>query len=149
MEYNITKWIKWDRGYIRESVRIYHGGGFKLGDLSWISDDCYIDAQGIIEIGNDVLIGPHTQIYSSEHGIDPQFLIREQHHIMKKTIIGNDVWIGAGVIITGGVTIGNHVIIGAGSVVTHNIPEWEIWAGIPAKRIGDRRNCVVAKNNSG
>lgn len=139
LEHNITKWIKWDNGYIRESVRIYHGGGLRLGTLSWVSDDCYIDAQGTIKIGDNVLIGSHTQIYSSEHGIDPNLLIREQHHVFKMTIIKNDVWIGAGAIITGGVTIGDHAIIAAGAVVTHDVPEWEIHAGVPAKKIGDRR----------
>ena len=139
MSNNTTERIRWDRGRIHKSVRIYHGNGFKLGESSVVSDDCYIDAQGGIEIGNNTIIGSHTHIYSSEHGIVPNQPIREQPNVRKKTIIGNDVWIGGGVIITGGVTIGNHVIVGAGAVVTHNIPEWEIWAGNPAKKIGDRR----------
>jgi acetyltransferase-like isoleucine patch superfamily enzyme len=136
---NETQWVKLSGGYARSSVRVYSGGGLKVGDLSWISDDCYIDAQGGIEIGNQVIIGPHTNIYSSEHGILPNEPIREQHHVKKSTKIGDDVWIGANCVILGGVTISDHVIIGAGAIVTHNVPEWEIWAGNPAKKIGDRR----------
>ena len=50
-------------------------------------------------------------------------------------IIGNDVWIGARVIVLPGVTIGNHVIIGAGAVVTKDIPDYAIAGGVPAKVI--------------
>ena len=52
---------------------------------------------------------------------------------LKKTTIGNDVWIGAGVVIIAGVTIGNGVVIGANSVVTKDIPDYSIYAGVPAK----------------
>ncbi|WP_081108168.1 CatB-related O-acetyltransferase [Staphylococcus kloosii] len=54
------------------------------------------------------------------------------------TIIENDVWIGANVIITDGVTIGNGAIIAAGSVVTKNVGEYEIVGGVPAKVIRKR-----------
>lgn len=56
----------------------------------------------------------------------------------KRTKIGNDVWIGCDVTIIAGVTIGNGAIIGAGAVVTKDIPPYEIWAGVPAKKIGVR-----------
>lgn len=56
----------------------------------------------------------------------------------KNTHIGSDVWIGANSIIKSGINIGNGVIIGAGSVVTHDVPDFEIWAGCPAKKIKDR-----------
>lgn len=56
----------------------------------------------------------------------------------EKTIIGNDVWVGSKTIIKGGVKIGDGAIIGMGSVVTHDVPEYEIWAGNPAKLIRKR-----------
>ncbi len=136
---NTTDWVKLGNGYARSSVRIYSKDGLTVGNLTWISDDCYIDAQGGIVIGNHVLVGPQTHIYSSEHGIAPDPLIREQHHVKKQTVIEDDVWIGANSVITGGVTIHKHSVIGAGSVVTKDVPEYEIWAGNPAKKIGDRR----------
>lgn len=140
MEHNVTKWIKWSNGVIRESVRIYEGTRLTLGSDVHISDDCYLNARGGITVGESTIIGPHSQIYSSEHGYaDVNVFIRNQLDKLKETVIGKDVWIGAGVIITGGVKIGDHVIIGTGSVVTKDVPEYEIWAGVPARKIGDRR----------
>lgn len=52
--------------------------------------------------------------------------------------IGNDVWIGSNVCILRNVHIGNGAVIGAGAVVTHDIGDYEIWAGVPAKKIGQR-----------
>jgi acetyltransferase-like isoleucine patch superfamily enzyme len=54
---------------------------------------------------------------------------------LERTVIGEDVWIGAYSIIIAGVKIGNGAIIGAGSVVTKDIPEYTIFAGSPAKFI--------------
>lgn len=52
--------------------------------------------------------------------------------------IGNDVWIGSGVNILRNVKIGDGAVIGAGAVVTHDIPPYEIWAGVPARKVGQR-----------
>ncbi|MBQ8341319.1 MAG: CatB-related O-acetyltransferase [Clostridia bacterium] len=54
------------------------------------------------------------------------------------TVIGNDVWIGANAQIKSGVCVGNGAVIGMGSVVTHDVPPYEIWAGVPARPIGRR-----------
>jgi acetyltransferase-like isoleucine patch superfamily enzyme len=51
--------------------------------------------------------------------------------------IGNDVWIGAGVIILSGVTVGECSIIGAGAVVTKDVEPYTVVAGVPAKKIKD------------
>lgn len=52
--------------------------------------------------------------------------------------IGNDVWIGTDVIIMEGVTIGDGAVIGTGSVLTKDVPCYEVWAGVPAKKIKSR-----------
>lgn len=62
--------------------------------------------------------------------------IDEDKHIQVK--IGNDVWIGFGTGILGGVTIGDGAVIGAGSLVTCDVEPYAIYAGIPAKKVGMR-----------
>lgn len=59
---------------------------------------------------------------------------------IKKTIIGNDVWIGANVLILDGISIGNGSVIAAGSVVTKDVKDFTIVGGVPAKVIKERFN---------
>jgi acetyltransferase-like isoleucine patch superfamily enzyme len=59
----------------------------------------------------------------------------ETHYKETSCIIGNDVWVGAGVNVLRDVIVGDGAIIGAGSVVTHNVLPYEIVAGVPAKHI--------------
>jgi acetyltransferase-like isoleucine patch superfamily enzyme len=51
----------------------------------------------------------------------------------KPISIGDEVWIGANVVITAGVTIGKHAVVAAGSVVTKDVPDFSIAAGNPAR----------------
>ena len=80
-------------------------------------------------------------ILSATHGIDRLDMpMRVQPIPPRRPItIGNDVWIGARVIILPGVTVGNHTVIGAGSVVTKDVPNYAIVGGNPARVIRDRR----------
>ena len=59
----------------------------------------------------------------------------------KPIVIGEDVWVGGGVVICPGVTIGDRSVIGAGSVVTKDVPAFEVWGGIPAVKLRDRGEC--------
>lgn len=99
----------------------------------------------------DVTIGAPTHPYKSitnsgltyrkEYGFaDVDSLLPQ-----KRTTIGNDVWIGCDVTIIAGVTIGDGAIIGAGAVVTKDVAPYEIWAGVPAKKIGTRFEDRIVK----
>ena len=89
---------------------------------------------GKIIIGDHVLIGPNTGIYTAIHPTDPE--IRANGIQKAKPIIIEDkAWIGGSVTILPGVKIGYGSIIGAGSVVTKDIEEMSIAAGNPAKVI--------------
>ena len=63
-----------------------------------------------------------------------------------RTVIGNDVWIGAGAIINNGVTIGNGSVIGAGAVIVKDIPSWSIVVGTPGKIIRKRFEDDIANS---
>jgi maltose O-acetyltransferase len=92
-------------------------------------------------IGNNVIMGPDVKIYTKNHKFESVDIpIQYQGHTEDKTVIGNDVWLGANVIITPGVTIGNHVIVAAGAVVTKDVPDYAIVGGVPAKILKSRKN---------
>lgn len=79
-------------------------------------------------------ISSHPLFFAKRYG----WVNEDKFDEYKKTHIGNDVWIGAGVIIIDGVTIGNGAIIAAGSIVSKDLPPYGIYGGIPAKHIKDR-----------
>ena len=62
----------------------------------------------------------------------------EQKPVNAPIIIGDDVWLGVNVVILKGVNIGRGAIVAAGSVVTKSIAPYEIWGGMPAKKMSDR-----------
>ncbi|KXK06109.1 MAG: acyltransferase [Ignavibacteriaceae bacterium] len=93
-----------------------------------------------IEIGNNVMIGGNCVIYDTDfHSIDNKMRRDPATNIAanftKPVSIGDEVFIGAHSTILKGTVIGRGAVIGAGSVVTGNIPEFELWAGNPAKYI--------------
>lgn len=104
----------------------------KVGHNSELGTRCMI--QSNVEIGDYVIMGPDVKIYSRNHKFESLDIpIRDQGKNYYKTYIGNDVWLGANVIVTAGCRIGNHVIVAAGAVVTKDVPDYAIVGGVPAK----------------
>ena len=109
------------------------------GKKYFIARDVQFDSMhpGNITIHNDVHIASGVRLLT--HRLDTNNPDREDIHFIEGHItIGEHAFIGSGAIITGEVTIGRSAIIGAGSVVTRSVPEYEIWAGNPAKLIKKR-----------
>jgi acetyltransferase-like isoleucine patch superfamily enzyme len=118
---------------------VSYGGDIEFGNDCSINPFCVIYGGGGLKVGNGVRIATHTVIVPSNHVFACRELpIMSQGLTMKGITIGDDVWIGAGVTVTDGVSIGKGSVIGAGAVVIRDVPEYEIWAGVPAKRIGVR-----------
>ena len=111
-----------------------YGYNIAIGERSYININCTILDGGLVTIGDDCLIGPNVQLLAVEHDVDPKLRL-EKHNYAKDITIGNNVWLGAGVILLPGVTIGNNSVIGAGSVVCKNVPASCVYAGNPAKKI--------------
>ena len=78
-------------------------------------------------IANNVVIVDHDHRFG-KYGVEDGLESTPVH-------IGKNVWIGANAVILKGVSIGDGAIIAAGAVVNHDIPAYEIWGGIPAKKI--------------
>ncbi len=115
------------------------GGHIVAGRNVFIGPHAVLYGHGGIDIGNDVLISMHVCLLSSNHSVPEQGRpIRGEPDVLLPTRIGNDVWLGAGVVILGGVTIGDGCIIGAGAVVTKDMPPGAIAVGIPAVAKGFR-----------
>ncbi|MBW2440420.1 MAG: acyltransferase [Deltaproteobacteria bacterium] len=109
-----------------------------------ISPFCILDCTGSIHIGPWCNIGPRTRIYTHDtihYGTEPLALLEETIGVLwQDKYIGADVWIHDGAIVLYQVThIPDGVILGAGSVLTKNPGPYEIWAGVPAARIAERR----------
>ena len=118
-----------------------HGlaGSIEIGDNVTISSHCTIDYSGKLTIGNGVVISEGVKVYSHEHDVYKYTHKQGDNAIKRETVIGNNSWIGAGSIILPGVTIGQYCVIGAGSVVTHDVQDYCIVAGNPAKKIGENK----------
>jgi len=117
-----------------------YGNQITIGDRSFININCTVlDApisEGAITIGDDCLIGPNVQLLAVSHAVNPTQRLNKENFAAPITI-GNNVWIGAGVILLAGVTIGDNSVIGAGSVVTKSIASNTVVAGNPAIKLKD------------
>jgi maltose O-acetyltransferase len=87
-----------------------------------------------IVIGDDVQIGPNVQLLTPTHPIDPDQR-RAGWEAAAPITIGDNVWLGGGVIVLPGVTIAANTVVGAGSVVTRNLPAGVVAVGNPARVI--------------
>lgn len=112
-----------------------------IGNRNHINRHCTIDARGGIIIKENVSISHNVTLCSAGHDCQtPDF-----KYISAPIIIEDYVWIGINVTILKGVTIGRGAVIAAGSVVTKDCESLGIYAGIPAKKIGERKDCMEYK----
>jgi maltose O-acetyltransferase len=87
-----------------------------------------------ITIGDDVQIGPNVQLLTPTHPVEPGPR-RDKWEAARPVAIGDNVWLGGGVIVCPGVTIGANTVVGAGAVVTRDLPADVVAVGNPARVI--------------
>lgn len=111
------------------------GGSLIIGEESNIQPRCQLSAyKGAIHIGTGVMIAPYCALYPYDHCILPGMPIRKQPLRSRGGIvIGDEAWLGVGVIVLDGVRIGAGAIVGAGSVVVHDVPDGAVAQGVPAR----------------
>ncbi|NKQ38612.1 MAG: acyltransferase [Methanosarcinales archaeon] len=117
----------------------YHKNSMVIDDHTWIGQQCFFHSAGGLRIGKAVGVGPKVTILTSQHQtLDRNIPVYFSPLEFAEVVLEDGCDIGAGVIILPGVRVGEGAIVGAGAVVTHDIPPYEIWAGVPARRIRAR-----------
>jgi acetyltransferase-like isoleucine patch superfamily enzyme len=113
------------------------GGSLSIGEDTHIQARCQFAAyKGTIEIGRMVQIAPNCAFYPYEHGFKSGEPIKSQALTTQGGIvIGDDAWLGVGVIVLDGARVGAGSVIGAGSVVKSDIPDEAVAVGVPARVI--------------
>ena len=130
---------------IGDRVRIFRdtildvgeNGRITIGMDTSLHPRCQLNSYKVpIHIGKGVLIAANCALYPHDHGMAPdQHIINQPTQTKGAIFIDDYAWLGAGVIVLGGVKIGKGAAIGAGSVVTKNIPDGAIAVGVPARVI--------------
>jgi acetyltransferase-like isoleucine patch superfamily enzyme len=110
----------------------------ELGDELVISRGTHIVAVAGVSIGKGSMIGEYTSIRDANHARDSDRPIRDSGYISKAIEIGQEVWLGRGVTVLGGVQIGDKATVGANAVVTRDVPKGVTVVGIPAMPISSR-----------
>lgn len=130
--------------YPKNDYNYSYPNNISLGDNVHIGPGVFIDAAGIVMIGDGTIIAPDVKIYSRTHNFhhDLKAVPFDNVFITAPVCIGKYVWIGTSVIILPGVNVGDGAVVGAGSVVTKDVPSCAVIAGNPAKIVGERDRSV-------
>lgn len=159
LTYQIRSVANWLRSFIRFRIR---QRWIKTAGMTRIHGTVHLNAPNkILTFGHHVQLGPHCHVSADIHfgnyvlcAAHVSFIGRNEHSydlagtsvwesprgVDTPTEVGNDVWIGHGAIILGGIKIGDGAIVAAGSVVTKDVPPMTIVGGNPAKIIKKRFN---------
>ncbi len=106
-----------------------------IGKDTIIGDHCFLDGRAPLKIGNHVGIASQVLIYNDEHDLSSD----SYDNSFGPVTIEDYVFIGPRAIILPNIKIGKGAVVAAGAVVTKDIPDFEIWGGVPAKKINDRK----------
>ncbi len=113
-----------------------------IGNRTYVGEYCNMrtSPRTQIRFGQDVLIAQFCSFVASNHEIEGSgpIALNGMDSQRVDVDIEDGAWIGAGVVVLPGVRVGAGAVVGANSVVTKDVPSREIWAGVPAKRIGLR-----------
>ena len=132
--------------YLDNRFSVVGAQNISIGDSVYIGQNAVLMAAGApIEIKGHFMSGPGLTIITGDHRIDIRGKYMDEVTVEEKlpendqkVIIEEDVWCGANVTILKGVTIGRGSVIAAGAVVTKNVGEYEIWGGVPARKLKNR-----------
>lgn len=128
-----------------DKVVIYNGTLFRsaykchIGEGSIIGDDNLIDAREGVIIGKNCNLSTGVKIWTGQHDVQSS----DFSYIGAPVTIDDYVWISGNVTVLPGVHIGKGAVIASGAVVTKDCEEYGIFAGVPAKKIGNRNRDLI------
>ncbi|HET9653988.1 MAG TPA: acyltransferase [Kineosporiaceae bacterium] len=117
---------------------LFFGGrpsNLTIGQGTDINIDCFIDCLGKVTLGKNVMLAMGVMIVTSDHEAGPDG--RPQGEVGRDVVIGDGAWLGARCVILPGVTVGEGTVVSAGAVVTRDCRPHAIYAGVPARFIGN------------
>lgn len=127
-----------DNVYFGHNVTVKNWHRLVIGNNVSIHENCFIDASGGVSIGSNVSIAHGASIVSFDHDYsNPQVPIKYADLIPEKIIMGNDIWVSAGVRILRGSTIGDRCVVAANAVVRGKLDGGSIYGGVPVKKLKD------------
>lgn len=117
---------------IEQPFHCDYGYNIRVGENFYANINLVILDEATVTFGDNVFIAPNCGFYTAGHPIS--YIERNKGlEYAKPIVVGNNVWIGAGVQVLPGVSIGDNCVIGAGSVVIRDIPDNSIAVGNPCK----------------
>lgn len=118
-------------------ILLYGDGEIIFGSDSYIGGFSTVNAgnDNKVVVGDRCSISHNVRIYTQTADADSDFSKPIKSTKSGDVVIGDYCWIGANVFINPGIEIGSNSVVGANSVVTKNIPQGEIWGGVPARLI--------------
>lgn len=108
------------------------------GEYGYMGPECSIGP--CVELGPYVMLAGRVSVVGGDHRFDHPGvpMIFAGRAPIRRTVVEADAWIGHGAILMAGIHVGHGAIVGAGAVVTRDVPPYEIHAGVPARKIGER-----------
>lgn len=124
----------------RNTELVAKQGTLRIGADCSIGSHCTLSAVSGLEIGDHAIIAGHCYFGGGRyrHALGDGPMVSQGLETKGPVILGDDVWVGAGVRVLDGVRVGAGSILGAGAVVTADVPENAIMGGVPARKIGER-----------
>lgn len=119
---------------IRQPLFVDFGAHITIGARTFVNSGLTALDVARITIGEDVMFGPNVQLLTPSHPLDAAARLEKWETGLPITI-GDNVWLGGGVIVVPGVTIGANTVVGAGAVVTKDLPAGVLAVGAPARVI--------------
>lgn len=161
----LTRELARRRAYARgrvlgEPLEMLRDGRLSLGEQVLLEPDVWITGSGRVEIGEGTILNRGVMLAAAEHVsigahcmVANGCVVTDSDHVTDDptrpatwqgftskgpTTVGDHTWLGAHAVVTSGVTIGERCIIGAGAVVTHDVPDWSVAVGVPARVVRRR-----------